>query len=50
MDHSLVQLNETISHAVLGHPRQVMVESSEKTWSSGEGNGKSLHYSCLENP
>ena len=27
-----------------------MVESSEKMWSSGEGNGKPLHYSCLENP
>ena len=26
-----------------------MVESSEKTWSSGEGNGKPLQYSCLEN-
>ena len=30
--------------------RQVMVESSEKTWSTGEGNGKPLQYSCLENP
>ena len=28
----------------------VMVESSGKTWSSGEGNGKPLQYSCLENP
>ena len=28
----------------------VMVESSDKTWSSGEGNGKPLQYSCLENP
>ena len=27
-----------------------MVESSDKTWSTGEGNGKSLQYSCLENP
>ena len=27
---------------------QVMVESSEKTWSIGEGNGKPLQYSCLE--
>ena len=25
------------------------MESSDKTWSTGEGNGKSLHYSCLEN-
>ena len=30
--------------------RQVMVECSDKTWSTGEGNGKSLQYSCLENP
>ena len=27
-----------------------MVESSDKMWSTGEGNGKSLPYSCLENP
>ena len=27
-----------------------MVESSDKTWSPGEGNGKPLQYSCLENP
>ena len=29
---------------------QDMVESSDKTWSTGEGNGKPLQYSCLENP
>ena len=28
----------------------VMVESSDKTWSTGEGTGKPLQYSCLENP
>ena len=27
-----------------------MVESSDKTWSAGEGNGKPLQHSCLENP
>ena len=27
-----------------------MVESSDKTWSTGEGNGEPLQYSCLENP
>ena len=27
-----------------------MVESSNNTWSTGEGNGKPIHYSCLENP
>ena len=30
--------------------RQAMVESSDKMWSTGEGNGKPLQYSCLENP
>ena len=29
---------------------RVMVESSDKTWSIGEGNGKPLQYSCLVNP
>ena len=28
----------------------VMVGSSDKTWSTGEGNGKPLQYFCLENP
>ena len=28
----------------------VMVESPDKTWSTGEGNGKPLQDSCLENP
>ena len=28
----------------------VMVESSDKMRSTGEGNGKPLQYSCLENP
>ena len=27
-----------------------MVESSDKTWSTGEGNGKPLQYYCLEKP
>ena len=27
-----------------------MVESSDKTWSTGEGNGKPLWHSHLENP
>ena len=29
--------------------RQVMVERSDRMWSTGEGNGKPLQYSCLEN-
>ena len=27
-----------------------MVERSDRKWSIGEGNGKPLQYSCLENP
>ena len=27
-----------------------MVESTDNTWSTREGNGKPLQYSCLENP
>ena len=27
-----------------------MVESSDKMWYTGEGNGKLLQHSCLENP
>ena len=29
---------------------QVIVERSDKMWSTGEGDGKPLQYSCLENP
>ena len=29
---------------------QVMVERSDRMWSTGGGNGKPLQYSCLENP
>ena len=28
----------------------VMVERSDRMWSTGEGKGKPLQYSCLENP
>ena len=27
-----------------------MVERSDRMWPTGEGNGKPLQYSCLENP
>ena len=30
--------------------RQVMVERSDGMWSTGEGNGKPLQYSCFEIP
>ena len=29
---------------------QVMLARSDRMWSTGEGNGKPLQYSCLENP
>ena len=29
---------------------QVMAERSDRMWSTGEGTGKPLQYSCLENP
>ena len=28
---------------------RVIVERSDRMWSNGEGNGKPLQYSCLEN-
>ena len=40
-----------LSHAVWGHLRGwVMVERLDRMWPTGEGNGKPLQYSCLENP
>ena len=40
-----------MSHAIRAtQDRQVMVETSDNTCSTGEGNGKPLQYSCLENP
>ena len=42
-------MDEPISKTVEnGHV--VTVERSDRTWSTGEGNGKPLQYSCLENP
>ena len=29
---------------------QITVEQSDRMWSTGEGNGKPLQYSCFENP
>ena len=40
-----------LSHACEAtQDRRVMVERSDRMWSTGEGNGKPLQYSCLENP
>ena len=30
--------------------RRVLVEMSDRMWSTREGNGKPLQYSCIENP
>ena len=39
------------SHACMAtQDGQVMVERSDRMWSTGEGNGKPLQFSCLENP
>ena len=29
---------------------RVMMKRSDRMWFTGEGNGKQLQYSCLENP
>ena len=40
-----------LSHAVwASQDRRVMVERADRMWPTGEGNGKPLQYSCLENP
>ena len=40
-----------LSHAVWAtQVRRVVVERCYRMWSTGEGNGKPLQYSCLENP
>ena len=40
-----------LSHARgVTQDRRVMVERFDRMWSTGEGNGKPLQYSCLENP
>ena len=40
-----------MSHATEDHPRWTgHGKSSDKTWSTGEGDGKLLQHSCLENP
>ena len=47
----LAQLNEAMSHAVRDHPRWVNHnEAFRKNVVHREGNGNTLHYSCLENP
>ena len=42
-------MSEAMSKATEGHPRGTG-HAGESTWPTGEGNGKPLRYSCLENP
>ena len=39
-----------LGHGVSLQDGWVMVERSDRMWSTEEGNGKPLQYSCLENP
>ena len=39
-----------LSHVCRATQDRLVVESSDKAWSTGEGNGKPLQHSCLENP
>ena len=40
-----------LSHArAANQDGQVVGERADRMWSTGEGNGKPLQYSCLENP
>ena len=43
-------VNEAMNPALQGHPRQVIVKSSDKLWPTGGGNGNPFQYSCLKNP
>ena len=39
-----------MNQAMQGHQdERVIVKNSDKMWSTGEGNGNPLLYSCLEN-
>ena len=50
MDHSLSN-SMKLSYAMWGHSRETgHGERSDRMWSTGEGNDKRHHYSCLENP
>ena len=45
----LVQLNEAMSHAMYSQPDGwVIVEGSDKMWSTEGGNGKPPQYTCCE--
>ena len=43
-------MSNSMKHEPFRVDGQVMVERSDRMWSSGEGNGKPLKYYCLESP
>ena len=45
----LTQWNQAMPEGAT-QDRWVMVERSDRTWSTGEGNGKPFQFSCLETP
>ena len=51
-DHSALSNSVKQWAMPCGDPQggQVVVERSDRMWSTGEGNGKPRQYSCLENP
>ena len=52
-DHTTTALSNSIklSHACeIIQDGPIMVERSDRMWSTGEGNGKPFQYSCLEKP
>ena len=49
MDYSLVLLKETMPCGATQNG-WVMMERSDRMWSTGKGNSKLVQYSCLENP
>ena len=57
MDHSFLwqkgfrnSMRLSVMPCIATQNRWVIVKSSDKTWSIGEGNVNPLQYSCLENP
>ena len=51
LDHTALSNSMKLRHAHgATQDGKVMVERSDRMWSTGEGNGKPLQYSCLENP
>ena len=50
MDHSLSNSMKLSNSTGATPDGLVMVERSDRMWTTGEGNGKPLQYSCLKKP